>query len=258
MISRVSNQNGVSLVYIMLEIRHSGREPSIYSRDIPFWSGTIDVVRRRPGHCLELNKFSFLSMKTWQHWIRPSSASAIHYIQFCFCFAHDRWTWLTLTPSTATSRWPSWPLTLKRRSCRRGWRTLSATTPSDASCMRPPSPRAHRPREPLRSSTNDAPFLSVSTSPVWVCCVWCLRLDIGTEEDSLHQLDRAAQVTIFSLRTGHCQLLAHLHRLNISHSDECSCGSGPQTPNHILQSCLTFEALRRHTWSPLSLAKLHQ
>ena len=29
-ISRVSNQNGVSLLYIMVEIHHSGREPSIY------------------------------------------------------------------------------------------------------------------------------------------------------------------------------------------------------------------------------------
>ena len=28
-ISRVSDQNGVSLLYIMLEIHHSGREPSI-------------------------------------------------------------------------------------------------------------------------------------------------------------------------------------------------------------------------------------
>ena len=39
---------------------------------------------------------------------------------------------------------------------------------------------------------------------------WQQRLDIGTEEDSIHQLDRAAQVTIFRLRTGHCQLLSHL------------------------------------------------
>ena len=66
---------------------------------------------------------------------------------------------------------------------------------------------------------------------------WQQRLYIGTEEDSIHQLDRAAQVTIFRLRTGHCQLLSHLHRLKISHSDECPCGTGPQTPNHILQSC---------------------
>ena len=46
---------------------------------------------------------------------------------------------------------------------------------------------------------------------------WQQRLDIGTEEDSIHQLNRAAQVTIFRLRTGHCQLLSHLHRLKISH-----------------------------------------
>ena len=76
----------------------------------------------------------------------------------------------------------------------------------------------------------------------------CQLLDIGTEEDSIHQLDRAAQVTIFRLRTGHCQLLSHLRRLNISHSDECPCSTGPQTPNHILQSCPTFDALRRQTW----------
>ena len=31
-------------------------------------------------------------------------------------------------------------------------------------------------------------------------------------------------------------------------SDECPCGTGPQTPNHILQSCPTFDALRRQTW----------
>ena len=77
---------------------------------------------------------------------------------------------------------------------------------------------------------------------------WQWRLDIGTEEDSTHQLDRAAQVTFFRLRTGHCQLLFHLHRLNISHSDECACGTGPQTPNHILQSCPAFDALRGQTW----------
>ena len=69
-----------------------------------------------------------------------------------------------------------------------------------------------------------------------------------TEEDSIHQLDRAAPVTIFRLRTGHCQLLSHLHRLKISHSDECPCSTGPQTPNHILQSCPTFDDLRRQTW----------
>ena len=36
------------------------------------------------------------------------------------------------------------------------------------------------------------------------------------EEGSIHQLDRATQVTIFRLRTAHCQLLSHIHRLKIS------------------------------------------
>ena len=37
------DQNGVSLLYIMLETHHSGWEPSIYSRVTPFWSGTLDI-----------------------------------------------------------------------------------------------------------------------------------------------------------------------------------------------------------------------
>ena len=82
---------------------------------------------------------------------------------------------------------------------------------------------------------------------------WRQHLHIGTEEDSIHQLDRAAQVTIFRLRTGHCQLLSHLHRLKISHSEEHPCGTGPQTPNHILQSCPAFDDSRCQTWpSPVS------
>ena len=77
---------------------------------------------------------------------------------------------------------------------------------------------------------------------------WRQRLNIGTEQYFIHQLDRAAQVTIFRLRTGHCQLFSQLHRLKISHLDECPCSTGPQTPNHILQSCPTFDGLRRQTW----------
>ena len=57
-ISRVSDQNGISLqwyrgfptimVYLhlcinMLEIHHSGQEPSIFSWDIPFWSETLNM-----------------------------------------------------------------------------------------------------------------------------------------------------------------------------------------------------------------------
>ena len=78
---------------------------------------------------------------------------------------------------------------------------------------------------------------------------WQQRLDIGTEEDSIHQLDRAAQVIIFRLRTGHCQLLSHLHRLKTSHSDECPCGTGPQPPQpHPAPPSMTWEARHSPVW----------
>ena len=80
---------------------------------------------------------------------------------------------------------------------------------------------------------------------------WRQCLDIGTEEDSIHQLDRAAQVTIFRLSIGLCQLLSHLRGLKISHSDECPWGTSPQTLNHVLQSCSTIAALRCQMWPSL-------
>jgi ribonuclease HI len=77
---------------------------------------------------------------------------------------------------------------------------------------------------------------------------WRQRLQLTSETDSIHQLDRAQQVTIFRLRTGHCQLLSHLYRLKIAHTDQCPCGTGSQTASHILQSCPTFHTLRCQTW----------
>ena len=50
-ISRVPDQNGVSLLYIMLEVHHSGREPLICDRF--FFNPTIEVVTfRLRGLCL--------------------------------------------------------------------------------------------------------------------------------------------------------------------------------------------------------------
>ena len=59
---------------------------------------------------------------------------------------------------------------------------------------------------------------------------WWQGLNTGTNEDSIHQLGRAVQVTICRLRTRHCHLLSHFYRLKISHSDEYPCGSGSQNP----------------------------
>ena len=55
---------------------------------------------------------------------------------------------------------------------------------------------------------------------VFVICVTARRSSLSLrakiksrDEDSIHQLDRAAQVIIFRLKTGHSQFLSHLHRL---------------------------------------------
>ena len=77
---------------------------------------------------------------------------------------------------------------------------------------------------------------------------WQMNHQTDTEDDAICLLDRAQQVVIFRLRTGHCRLLHHLYRLRVSHTDECPCGSGIQTPEHLLQSCPTFHALRQETW----------
>ena len=69
----------------------------------------------------------------------------------------------------------------------------------------------------------------------------------GAEKDSLQDLDRWQQTLIFRLRTGHCRLLHHLHRLKISHTNICPCGTGIQDPEHILQDCPTYTAERSTT-----------
>ena len=78
---------------------------------------------------------------------------------------------------------------------------------------------------------------------------WKERLGITTERDSIDLLKRKEQVTIFRLRTGHCRLLAHLNRLHISHTDECPCGTSPQTPEHVLQTCPLLDNLRQAIWT---------
>ncbi|BFY98463.1 hypothetical protein BsWGS_01503 [Bradybaena similaris] len=77
---------------------------------------------------------------------------------------------------------------------------------------------------------------------------WKHRLQIDNRLDPIQLLSRHAQTTIFRLRTGHCRLRSHLYRLGITHTDECNCGEGVQTPEHLLQDCSTHTELRRTTW----------
>ena len=43
--------------------------------------------------------------------------------------------------------------------------------------------------------------------------------------DNLPNLNRCDQVTIFRLRTGHCQLTSHLYKLKLCVTNECPCGT---------------------------------
>ncbi|XP_064622569.1 ribonuclease H-like [Lineus longissimus] len=54
-------------------------------------------------------------------------------------------------------------------------------------------------------------------------------------KDSIHQLDRKGQVSIYRLRTGHCKLHQRLKRLGLHPTASCECGLSDQTPRYILQ-----------------------
>ncbi|KAK7093513.1 hypothetical protein V1264_007248 [Littorina saxatilis] len=61
-------------------------------------------------------------------------------------------------------------------------------------------------------------------------------------------LQRHQLTILFRLRTGHCRLRAHMHRLGLSHTPNCPCETGPQTPEHILQTCPLHQEARTDHW----------
>ena len=77
---------------------------------------------------------------------------------------------------------------------------------------------------------------------------WKRRLGAESGADPIHQLQRHQQTILFRLRTGHCRLLSHLNRLKIAYTDQCPCGTGSQTPEHVLLHCPAHAALRHNTW----------
>ena len=77
---------------------------------------------------------------------------------------------------------------------------------------------------------------------------WKNRIKIKYLKDNIHDFPINFQTTIFQLRTGHCRLKAHMHRLKIGSTPFCDCGHSPQTPLHVLMSCSLTEQLRRSTW----------
>ena len=67
--------------------------------------------------------------------------------------------------------------------------------------------------------------------------------------DDYHTLERAGQVTLIRLRTGHNRLNSHMHRkMNLVPSPLCTCGTEDQIP--------TYQHLRQQIWSDRT--SLHQ
>ena len=67
-------------------------------------------------------------------------------------------------------------------------------------------------------------------------------------QDTLNQLSRHQQITIFRLRTGHCRLNSHLKRTGVRTSAQCPCREADQTPEHYLQFCSIHHQARQQIW----------
>ena len=67
--------------------------------------------------------------------------------------------------------------------------------------------------------------------------------------DGYHYLDRADQVILVRLRTGHSRINAHMYsKLKICQMDRCPCDTVPMTSQHQLQDCALHDFVRRETW----------
>lgn len=78
--------------------------------------------------------------------------------------------------------------------------------------------------------------------------LWRKQTNSKHPKDPIIRLNRKQHTTIFRLRTGHCRLNYHMHKMKITQSPQCVCQTGPQTPEHILQACPLYSQLRRETW----------
>ena len=64
--------------------------------------------------------------------------------------------------------------------------------------------------------------------------------------DDYHTLDRAGQVTLIRLRTGHNRLNSHMHRnINLVPSPLCTCGTEDQTTENIRPRFPAYQHLRQ-------------
>ena len=74
-------------------------------------------------------------------------------------------------------------------------------------------------------------------------------LRVKTIHDDYHKLDRAGQVILLRLRTGHNRLNAHMYKkMKLVPSSMCICNIEDQTTQHILQRCPNHTNIRNQLW----------
>ena len=68
-------------------------------------------------------------------------------------------------------------------------------------------------------------------------------------QDDNHTLDRAGQVILIRLRTGHTRLNVHMNKkIKLITSSICICNIEDQTTEHILQRCPNHTYIRNQLW----------
>ena len=78
---------------------------------------------------------------------------------------------------------------------------------------------------------------------------WKKQHPNNNQADAYYKLSRQEQVIIFRLRTDHNRLKHHIHKtFKIGSTDQCACGVGTQTAQHILQYCHLHKDLREKAW----------
>ena len=172
----------------------------------------------------------------------PLSPSPPHFCFFFFCCQ-------SLSPSFSSF------LTLlsKEREYKRGWVQHAQTrvcvtwvhTALDACASNPFTSSVPDHLCPLHTKVSNPYYLLTRREQVTV-----FRLRTGHNRPNYHlYVNQMQQVTVFRLRTGHNRLNYHLYsKLRIGHTEQCPCGNGSQTTEHLLWSCPLYELLRKGIW----------
>ena len=203
-ISRVPDQNGISQTWYIVEIHHSGQKSSI-SR-VPEQNGVSQACyRAEVPHCgqepliCQMYLYTCTPKTPKQYRLKKSATKKT----------------TTPKPKNRPAKWERW-----WPSCSSDWAWRRSGDWDACRCRPAEGGQAKWGHGCCRCS----PWPAGTTFRCRHTAV--LVLTPGYDNSNYNQNNN----TICRLRTWHCQLLSHLYTLKISHSEECPCSTGPQTP----------------------------